>query len=280
MPTTRPRRGAGPHRLRPTPSSSSPHPSPSRGSPLRASCAELGSSWAGTTSGTSSSTCRVGTTICASCLTSVTSSGRRRGPSCRHASAVDDIRVEAIVASSRPADDRRLSDETGDIEATWFGRRFIERRLRAGQEIVVSGRLKRLGRRWTIDNPEFQVVRGRRRGAPCRPDRAGLSAHRRPDCGASARAIREALDRAGHAYPEYLPAPLRRGSDLIGIAEALESAHYPESFELRDKALRRLAFDELLALQLGMVGRRRSRGADRAPTIAIDDGPTRRSAPR
>ena len=54
------------------------------------------------------------------------------------------------------------------------------------------------------------------------------------------------------------------------IARAIEEAHYPDSFEGRDAALRRLAFDELLALQLGMVARRRQRVRDAAPQIAID----------
>jgi ATP-dependent DNA helicase RecG len=169
----------------------------------------------------------------------------------------------------------RLHDETGDIEATWFGRRFIERRLRKGQEIVVSGRLKRFGRRWTIDNPEFQVVEGDAevlhagRIVPVYRLTAGLTAARLRV------AIREALDRAGHAYPEYLPGDIRRDEGLAGIVDALESAHYPESFERRDAALQRLAFDELLALQLGMVGRRRARGRDRAPAIEIDDATDR-----
>jgi ATP-dependent DNA helicase RecG len=84
-------------------------------------------------------------------------------------------------------------------------------------------------------------------------------------------AMREALDRAGRAYPEYLPAGLRREERLVGIVDALESAHYPATFEGRDAGLRRLAFDELLALQLGMVGRRRARGRDRAPRIRLDE---------
>ena len=184
---------------------------------------------------------------------------------------VEDIHVEATWRRRVQRTVARLSDDTGEIQATWFGRRFIERRLRQGQEIVVSGRLKRFGRRWTLDNPEFQVVEGdgevlhAGRIVPVYRLTAGLTAARLRV------AIREALDRAGHAYPEYLPDPLRRGEDLVGIADALESAHYPESFERRDTALRRLAFDELLALQLGMVARRRARGADRAPTIVIDD---------
>ena len=184
---------------------------------------------------------------------------------------VDDVRVEASWRRRVQRTIARLSDETGDIEATWFGRRFIERRLRKGQEIVVSGRLKRFGRRWTIDNPEFQAVEGdgevlhAGRIVPVYRLTAGLTAARLRV------AIREALDRAGDAYPEYLPPDLRQEEGLVGIAEALESAHYPESFERRDAALHRLAFDELLALQLGMVMRRRARGADRAPTIHLND---------
>ena len=52
----------------------------------------------------------------------------------------------------------RLEDDTGSIDATWFGRRFIERRLPVGGEVVVSGKVKHFGRKLTIDNPEFQVA--------------------------------------------------------------------------------------------------------------------------
>jgi ATP-dependent DNA helicase RecG len=184
---------------------------------------------------------------------------------------VRDIRVEATFRRRVQRTIADLEDETGSIKATWFGRRFIERRVRPGAEIVVSGRLKRFGRELTIDNPEFQPVDGDAavlmagRIVPVYRLTAGLTAARLRV------AMREALDRAGDAYPEYLPPSLRRSEDLVPIAEALEAAHYPPSFDARDAALRRLAFDELLALQLGMVGRRRSRGRDQAPPIAIDD---------
>ena len=184
---------------------------------------------------------------------------------------VESVRVEASFRRRIQRTIARLSDPTGDIEATWFGRRFIERRLKTGQEIVVSGRLKRFGRSLTIDNPEFQAIDGdgevlhAGRIVPVYRLTAGLTAARLRV------AIREALDRAGHAYPEYLPTELRRDGGLPGIAESLEAAHYPETFERRDAALRRLAFDELLALQLGMVGRRRARGRDSAPSITVDD---------
>ena len=236
------------------------------------SSAAPGSGSASTTSATCSSTCRGGTTTCARCSSSATSSGPRMGPSCRRGSRVTDIRVEPTFRRRVQRTIARLDDDTGSIEATWFGRRFIERRLRIDSEIVVSGKVKRFGRQLTFDNPEFQVIAGddtevlhAGRIVPVYRLTAGLTAARLRT------AIREALDRAGSAYPEYLPDGIRQAESLTSIVPALEEAHYPASFEGRDAALRRLAFDELLALQLGMVARRRQRARSEAATIALDE---------
>ncbi|HYH92920.1 MAG TPA: ATP-dependent DNA helicase RecG [Candidatus Saccharimonadales bacterium] len=183
---------------------------------------------------------------------------------------VDDIHVEPTFRRRIQRTVARLSDDTGSVKATWFGRRYIERRLHAGDRIVVSGRLKRFGRDLTIDNPDFQALDAdgsvlmAGRIVPVYRLTAGLTAAR------LRLAMREALDRAGVAYPEYLPSDLCAEAGVVGIATALEEAHYPLSFEGRDDALARLAFDELLALQLGMVGRRRARGRDRAPSLQTD----------
>jgi ATP-dependent DNA helicase RecG len=183
---------------------------------------------------------------------------------------VSSIRVEPTFRRRVQRTIATLSDETGTVQATWFGRRFIERRLHQGDTVVVSGRLKHFGRQLTFDNPEFQrddrgEVLHAGRIVPVYRLTAGLTAQR------LRAAIREALDRAGHAYPEYLPEVVRRTEDLPGIATALEEAHYPSTFESRDLALRRLAFDELLALQVGMVSRRRERGRSAARPIVVDE---------
>ena len=68
------------------------------------------------------------------------------------------MRVEASFRRRIQRTVAVLADGTGEVNATWFGRRFIERRLHPGQEVVVSGRLKRFRGTLTIDNPEFQAV--------------------------------------------------------------------------------------------------------------------------
>jgi ATP-dependent DNA helicase RecG len=162
-----------------------------------------------------------------------------------------------------------LADETGTAVATWFGRRFVERRVKAGDELLVSGKIKHRNGSVVFEGPDFQPADASNllhvgRIVPVYRLTTGLTANRLRG------AMRAALDGAGHAYPEYLPADIRADEGLPSIGEALEGAHYPLTFEARDAALRRLAFDELLALQLGMVGRRRARGRAHTAPIPVD----------
>jgi ATP-dependent DNA helicase RecG len=184
---------------------------------------------------------------------------------------VADVRVEASFRRRVQRTIAVLEDDTGSIEATWFGRRFIERRLHPGERVIVSGKVKHFGRKRTLDNPEFQPE-GREdellhvgRIVPVYRLTAGLTATRLRV------AIRAALDRGGRESRDYLPAGLLAEHRFVALGAALEEAHYPASFESRDAALRRIAFDELLALQVGMVGRRRQRGRDSATRIVVDD---------
>lgn len=170
-----------------------------------------------------------------------------------------------------------LRDETGEVEATWFGRRFIERRLKEGQWVVLSGKVRRRGFSVGLDDPDFQPDDGSAllhvgRIVPVYRLSAGLSAR------TLRAAIRGALDAYG-PYPEYLSSladasPLggTPGTPrLTGIGEAVDAAHYPEGFDQRDRALDRLAFDELLALQVGMVSRQRQRQLARSASIHVSD---------
>jgi ATP-dependent DNA helicase RecG len=171
------------------------------------------------------------------------------------------IRVEQTFRRRVERTTAYLHDDTGEVEATWFGRRFIASRLREGTWVVISGKVRHRGFITTFDNAEFQADDGSAllhagRIVPVYRLTAGLTA------ATLRRAIRQALDAVGAAYPEYLPAdaPAADGAlPLMPISAAMENAHYPETFPARDAALQRLGYDELLALQVGMVARERGR---------------------
>ncbi len=160
-----------------------------------------------------------------------------------------------------------LADGTGSAEAQWYGRQFVERRIHEGDDLLFSGKLKKRGATVLLDNPAFQPPEGDLvhvgRIVPVYRLTAGLPIR------TLRAAIRAALDRLP-PYPEYLGASIRDAAGLVGIAEALAQVHFPEDFERRDAALRRLAFDELLALQVGMVGRRRERAVAASVSIATE----------
>ena len=178
-----------------------------------------------------------------------------------HAGRTARRRVDVVTA--------RLADATGTAEAQWYGRQYVDRRLVPGTEYIFSGKLKRRGAGLLLDNPAFQPPDGDLlhvgRIVPVYPLTTGLALK------TLRTAIRAALDRFG-PYAEYLPRDLLAAEGLVGVAEALEQAHFPDEFERRDAALRRLAFDELLALQVGMVARRRQRAVAAALSVTIADG--------
>ncbi len=184
---------------------------------------------------------------------------------------VADVRIEPSFRRRVQRTIARLEDDSGSIEATWFGRRYIERRLHPGDRVIVSGKLRHFHQKLSLDNPDFQADSDATdllhvgRIVPVYGLTAGLSAAR------LRLAVRSALDLAGDRYPEYLPRRIAAELDVVGIAQALEEAHYPATFEGRDAALRRLAFDELLALQLGMVARRRERARAATGRIVVAD---------
>jgi len=188
---------------------------------------------------------------------------------------VRDLRVEPTFRRRVQRTIARLVDESGEAEAVWFGRRYIERRISVGATVVASGRLRQRGYLPTLDDPDVSVDDGGTilhagRIVPVYRLTAGLTANR------LRAAIRDALDRAGPGFTEYLAEDVRRSERLVGLVAAVDAAHFPPSFEVRDGALRRLAFDELLSLQIGMVARRRARGRSRAPVVATDDDVDRR----
>jgi ATP-dependent DNA helicase RecG len=197
--------------------------------------------------------------------------GRPDGEQVSARVVVRSIRVEKTFRRRVQRTIAVVRDETGEAEAVWFGRRYIEKRIREGDRLVVSGRLKKRGFAVIFDDPEFQREEAEGdllhagRIVPIYRLTAGIAAPRLRV------AMREAIDRAGLGYPEYLPADLRRAERLEGIGRAIESAHYPADPEDLDAALRRLAFDELLALQLGMVARRRQRVRSHALPLVVED---------
>jgi len=188
------------------------------------------------------------------------------GTSATISARVTDLRVEKTWRRGVQRTIATLVDDSGAIDAIWYGRRFIERRLAVGTTIVATGRVKAMG--WTkqLEAPEFSPVGGgdqvsAGRIVPIYRLTRGVTAL------SLRRAVRALLDEFGPALIDPLPAEVQSRNGLMPLGRAIEALHWPEEFDLRDAALRRLAFDELLAVQIALVHRSRRRAGDGAFSI-------------
>ncbi|HEX2884298.1 MAG TPA: ATP-dependent DNA helicase RecG [Candidatus Limnocylindria bacterium] len=182
------------------------------------------------------------------------------------------VRVEAVRVE--PGFGRRpqrvlaqLSDASGSAEAIWFGRRYVERRLKPGDEVIVSGKVTQRGWRCQFTSPEFSPVGHESvhtaRVVPVYHLSGGVTQKR----------LRELLARILEAALPAVEDPLtdaERGT-LPPLADALRTAHFPEEAADVTDALDRLAHDELLALQLTLAQARQMRERLVAPRIAVED---------
>ncbi|MEA3397836.1 MAG: ATP-dependent DNA helicase RecG, partial [Chloroflexota bacterium] len=148
-----------------------------------------------------------------------------------------------------------LSDETGTLEITWFNQRYLEGRIKSGMQIVVSGKVDEYLGRLTMNSPEWEVV-GRSdldtaRIVPIYPSTEGLTQ----------RWMRQVVKRALSAWAariaDPLPPALLEAQHLEPLQRALWGIHLPDNQEQLRAARQRLIFEEVLALQLGLLRQKR-----------------------
>jgi ATP-dependent DNA helicase RecG len=162
----------------------------------------------------------------------------------------------------------KLADHSGWVRVTWFNQ-YLANVLRVGDEIAVSGSLESGYGPLSFTGPEWERIAAAPGGGvstgrivPVYPLTAGLAQK-------SLRGFtRQALDLALHAVEEYLPDDIRRS--LLPLPEAIAQVHYPDSQSSLAAAKERLAFDDLLLLQIGLVQRKRERQAFDGIAIGAD----------
>ena len=169
--------------------------------------------------------------------------------------------VEGVVRSARGRRGRgrlhiltaTVADETGDLQATWFNQPWLEARLAPGTRVRLRGQRNRYGfnvSTYDLEGDEAQTADW----APVYPASEELAQK-------TLRSVAEAA--LGHARDEHdpLPAALLAEEGLPLRADALHAVHRPRSLEEAEAGRSRLAFDELLLLQLALARRAAEREA-------------------
>ncbi|MBK9691285.1 MAG: ATP-dependent DNA helicase RecG [Gemmatimonadetes bacterium] len=151
-----------------------------------------------------------------------------------------------------------LRDESGMLECAWPGQGFLDRTIQVGQTLLVAGVVRFYHGRQL--NPREYVILAEPDGEEDGPPAGRVLPVYRATEGLSHKVIRGLIDRhldgmiafSRDPLPESVPAD----AGLPPLPEALRSVHRPATVEEAEAGRRRLAFDELLDLQL-MLARAR-----------------------
>jgi ATP-dependent DNA helicase RecG len=181
------------------------------------------------------------------------------------------VQTKRTSVQRRMLTDAILQDGTGYCHAVWFNQPFLARTLSRPGRIMFSGRVElAAGGGPQLASPEFEFesedLLNTGRLVPFYPKTEGLSDKQLRGW------VRLALEATRESTFDPLPSTVRADEGLLPLRDALEQAHFPDDEQALDEAIRRLAFDEFLLIQLGVL-RRRHEWQQTQPGIAMQVTP-------
>ena len=160
-----------------------------------------------------------------------------------------------ILPGGRRMERITAGDDVSSLEITWFNNPYAAQKLELGQEyyfqgIVTGGMLRR-----QMVNPQVRTD-AQVKSSPFEavyPQTEGLTSS------AIAKCVRQLFPHA-ELLPDPLPSEMLKKYRLLSKADAVRAIHCPATEEEAFAARRRLIYEELLVLQLG-IGRMKNHGA-------------------
>jgi ATP-dependent DNA helicase RecG len=178
-----------------------------------------------------------------------------------------------VTKTGKKMQEAKISDETGTLTVIWFNQIYLRNIIKPGVEIRCSGRIGWFGHTIAMTSPSYEIIDSSHdsslhtgRLVPVYPETEGVSSK-----WLRARisfALREVLP----TVIDYLPTTLIESEHVMGLADALQTVHFPSSLEQAHEARRRLAFDELLLLQIRAYEEKYTRQKnEKAPHVTVDN---------
>ncbi|MFH0984258.1 MAG: ATP-dependent DNA helicase RecG [Candidatus Omnitrophota bacterium] len=153
-----------------------------------------------------------------------------------------------------------IGDNSGTIPAVWFNQPYLKRLFECGQRVILYGKSELYKNRIQMSNPEFEIVDSPEaeslhtgRITPIYPLTEGLFQR------SLRTTLKEAIEHHLGGIVDALPEDLRNELDLMELVPALREMHFPGSFEMLEKARRRIVFDEFFSFELQLFLKVRAR---------------------
>ncbi len=159
-----------------------------------------------------------------------------------------------------------LQDETGWVEAVFFNQPYIRKMYGDGDRVYVSGRVKRVGKRFQFTNPHMEKQGNEHMGInPVYPLTAGLTQK------TMRLAVKAALDAVRGQLNDIFTNEFRTAHKLSELNYSIANIHFPENEEALSLAKRRLIFEELLLFNIALSQRETAALSGAAPMAVTDE---------
>lgn len=156
-----------------------------------------------------------------------------------------------------------VRDDTGFLRCRWFNQPYMERYFKKGQRIILSGVVKGntlIG--FEMENPDFEHLGAGNEDRFIHTLRV-VPVYKATEA-LTPKQLRTLMFNTINSYLSYvedfMPQDSLQRNDLLPLKEAIKETHFPEKFSDVDAlnrwvspGQRRLAFDELFLLQLGLA---------------------------
>ena len=143
-----------------------------------------------------------------------------------------------------------IRDETGVATAVWFNQSYLKNKFKQGEKYTFYGKISNIFGKITINSPVFDEegkTSNTGKIIPIYPLTFSLSQN------TIRRIMENAIKEVEGKLEETLPEYILKEYKLEGINEATKSIHFPQEFKDFNIARNRLAFEELLTMQLALL---------------------------
>lgn len=183
--------------------------------------------------------------------------------------AIHTVNTRPIRGGSTHLIEAVITDGTGSLRLTWFNQLWIANRLKPGMQIVVSGRVDQYLGRLIINNPEWEQLEEEQlhtnRIVPVYPLTASITQKW------LRRLQYQTVNYWSSQIADFLPDSVKSSYQLPPLGNALKEIHFPPNQQAIVNARKRLAFDEIFLLQIGVLQQKRSWKSATASVFSISE---------
>lgn len=164
-----------------------------------------------------------------------------------------------------------FKDEYGKLPVVWFNQPFLIKMLYPGQKVALAGEVKLFSGKKALVSPDYEILNDedtetKHTGklVAIYPETSGLSSKWLRS------KIKILLDNLNLDKEEFLPKKVLTKYKLTGLSSSYFEVHAPKSLKKVEEGRKRLAFNELLFLQLTSLGRKLNWKNRKSKALKVD----------